>query len=54
MSVDLIAIHVLFIVACAYFSYKRGMTEGSERTVEVFLTKKLVTEQQLEDTFGVD
>ena len=54
MSVDLIAIHVLFVLACAYFSYKKGITEGSERTVEVFLDKKLVTEEQLDKAFGTD
>ena len=52
MSVDLIILHVVFIVLCAYFSYRRGRTEGSEATVEVFLEKKLITEQQLIDTFG--
>lgn len=54
MSVDLLAIHVIFIIACAYFSYVRGRTIGSEATVEVFLEKKLITEQQLIDTFGQD
>jgi hypothetical protein len=52
MSVDLIVIHVLFIVACAFFSYRKGKIEGSEQTVEVFLEKKLVTEEQLMREFG--
>lgn len=54
MGFDLIVLHVIFIVACAYFSYKRGVNVGSEATVEVFLQKKLVTEEQLMKEFDLD
>jgi hypothetical protein len=54
MSVDLLIVHVLFVVACVYFSHRRGVIHGSETTVEVFLEKKLVTEEQLAREFGTD
>jgi hypothetical protein len=50
----LYAIHIVFIAACVYFSYRAGTKEGRSQMVESFLDKKLITEEKLKKEFDIN
>lgn len=47
MTEELYLIHVLFISACVYFSYKSGEKHGQQTMVSDMLDRKLITKAQL-------
>jgi len=51
---SLYLIHVLFISACVYFSYRSGTKEGRSQMVESFLDKKIITEKRLKEEYDID
>ena len=50
----LYAIHIVFIAACVYFSYRAGTKEGRSQMVESFLDKNLITEEKLKKEFDIN
>ena len=46
-NLELYLIHVVFIVACVYFSYQSGAKHGRGEIIEDMLDKKLFTHLQL-------
>ena len=47
MTEELYLIHVLFISACVYFSYKAGEKNGQQMMISDMLDRKLITKKQL-------
>ncbi|SVD02195.1 uncharacterized protein METZ01_LOCUS355049 [marine metagenome] len=47
-------IHIVFITACVFFSYKSGTKEGRSQMVESFLDKKIITEERLKKEYDIE
>ncbi len=46
-TVDLYIIHIVFIVACVYFSYRSGQKSGRSEMVVDLLDRKMITKEKL-------
>ena len=46
-TVDLFLIHVVFIVACVYFSYRSGQKSGRSEMVTDLIDRNMVTVEKL-------
>jgi hypothetical protein len=51
---SLYLIHILFITACVWFSYRAGQKEGRSQMVESFIDKKLITEERLKKEYDLE
>ena len=54
MTMELYLIHVVFIVACVYFSYQSGAKNGRADIIEDMLDRKLITHMQLMKAYKIN
>jgi len=54
MSMELYIIHLLFISACVYFSFKAGERNGRGEMIEDMLEKKLFSHSQLIKAYRIN
>ena len=54
MSMELYIIHLLFISACVYFSFKAGERNGRGEMIEDMLEKKLFSHSQLMKAYRIN
>ena len=54
MTMELYLIHVVFIVACVYFSNQRGAKNGRADINEDMLDRKLITHMQLMKAYKIN
>ena len=52
-EVDLFLIHVVFIVACVYFSYRSGQKSGRSEMVTDLLDRKMITVETLRKEYEI-
>lgn len=52
-TVDLYLIHVIFITACVYFSYRSGQKTGRSQMVTDMLDRNLVTVEKLKNEYEI-
>ncbi len=50
---DLFLIHVIFISACVYFSYRSGEKSGRVQMVEDMLDRNLITTKDLVEYYDI-
>ena len=39
-------IFILVLIACAYISFKRGQTDGMNKTIDILVEKGIITEDE--------
>ena len=54
MSTELILIHVVFIAACVYFSYRSGEKTGRVEMIEDLIDRDLITTEDLIDKYNIE
>ena len=54
MTMELYLIHVVFIVACVYFSYQSGAKNWRADIIEDMLDRKLITHMQLMKAYKIN
>ncbi len=51
--IDLYLIHIVFIVACVYFSYRSGQRSGRSEMVTDLLDRNMVTVEKLRKEYEI-
>ena len=54
MSTELILIHVVFIAACVYFSYRSGEKAGRVEMIEDMIDRDMITTEDLIDKYNIE
>jgi len=54
MDIELFLIHLFFISACVYFSYKSGEKQGRVQMINDMIDRKIITISKLKSTYEID
>jgi hypothetical protein len=52
-TVDLYLIHIVFIIACVYFSYRSGQKSGRSEMVTDLIDRNMVTVEKLRKEYEI-
>ena len=53
-TLELFLVHVIFIVACVYFSFRSGETSGRVQMVEDMIDRGIVKTEDLIDKYNIE
>jgi len=53
-TLELFLVHVIFIVACVYFSFRSGEKSGSVQMVEDMIDRGIVKTEDLIDKYNIE